>query len=108
MKPRRLNRYNCKCGNSMLSEDVDEGVTPFFMRCGACDAPAQSNFYKVHADDFSLPADIEWYKPTKKETSRLTKPMQEHVQQGGLLYRVISNRPGVRMLRAREEKQYAR
>jgi hypothetical protein len=79
------------CGMSLISVDLDEGVTPFMMGC-VCGRMAYSSFYRVPDAIKRLPADIEWYKPTREETSRLSKPMRDHVKNGGLIFRVVSRR----------------
>lgn len=102
---RRFNRYNCACGNSILSEDVDRGVTPFMLPCGACGSQLTSEFYLVTEPQDST-VDIEWYSPSTEEQAKLTRPMREHVEQGGLVYRVVSDRPAVHHLRVLQQRQW--
>lgn len=87
---RRLNIYTCPtCGFNLLSEDVDDGVTPFSMPC-SCGLNIFSHFYKVGQEEQSLPADIVWYKPNKDEIRKMSKSMREYIKNGGLQYRVNS------------------
>ena len=105
---RRLNWYSCNCGNTILSEDVDEGVTPFMMPCGACGGDMTSAFYPkmVFGENQQAAADIEWFMPPKEEWKKLTKPTQQHVEQGGLVYRVVADRPALHHLRVLQARQY--
>ncbi len=101
MSERRLNIYSClKCNWNMLSEDIDEGVTPFMMPC-RCGGDMYSNFYKIDKAYQYHPADIKWYKPTNEEISKLTKEMKEHVDNGGLCFKV--NNPRITHLETKEQ-----
>jgi len=89
---RRLNQYTCdrRCGLSLLSEDVDEGVTPFQLPC-VCGGNLVSHFYHVQPEVVDKPADIEWYKPTSKQLKRMSNELLLHVTQGGLALRIVSD-----------------
>lgn len=60
---KRLNLYNCKsCGNTIVTEDKDKGVTPMFLPCdmfeGCADGRMSSMMYNVPP---ILVAGYEWY-----------------------------------------------
>ena len=83
------NIYTCpKCGGQTVTIDVDEGVTPFMLRCratgqeGDCDGMAQSCMYRVPAD--SPEPQWEWFKPCGSEYRKLSRQMRDHVDKGGL------------------------
>lgn len=81
-----LNRYTCrKCGGKIVTQDVDEGVTPFMLRCRAtkgCIGSMESSCYRgVGADEVP---DFIWRKPTPEEYRRATVDMKDHFDQGGL------------------------
>ena len=62
-KQKRINLYNCKtCGNTIITEDKDEGVTPMFLPCemfgGCSDGKMVSMMYNVPP---ILIAGYEWY-----------------------------------------------
>ena len=84
-----INCYTCpECGGRTVTIDVDDGTTPFLLRCKAtpgCEGMAESGLYRPPPD--CGPPQWEWYKPGPEETRRLPRPMREHVQQGGLLLR---------------------
>ena len=51
-KPDRINRYTCnQCRQSIVTKDVDEGVTPFMIGCqfDHCGGMMTSSFYMVVA-----------------------------------------------------------
>lgn len=80
------NRYTCRtCGKHVVTEDQDEGTTPFTIRCKAtlgCSGIMESSCYRG-VEDSEVPSFI-WRKPTPSEISRATKPMLEHFAMGGL------------------------
>jgi hypothetical protein len=80
------NIYTCKeCHSHIVTQDADEGVTPFGIKCKApgCDGTMYSSMYRVF--DQSMRAYWEWYRPTVLEV--LTPGERAHVDQGGLLLR---------------------
>lgn len=91
----RENVYTCeKCGGLTVTIDVDEGVTPFMLKCrasgrqGDCDGFARSSFYPKGPRPPHMPAPSwEWYRPDAEEVERLSDAMREHVRQGGLCIR---------------------
>ena len=99
MKLERRNAYFCQeCRKVTITVDIDEGVTPAFIRCPHCNqSMAKSFMYQIpgcmYFGEFKngqmtiLPADYEWYKPNEKETLMLSKGEAEHVFKGGLLMR---------------------
>ena len=84
----KLNQYTCaKCGSTITTIDLEEGVTPFMIGCKVwptCGGQMYSHFYKV---DGSPKPDYEWFKPTKAEFEELHPLTQAHVKQGGLMLR---------------------
>jgi hypothetical protein len=90
----KKNVYTCRlCGGSIVTIDIDEGVTPFMIECKAnedCDGVMHSSFYSV---DQSLEPEFEWYKPTSFDhyPSEYRKDMIRHVEDGGLDIRRIKN-----------------
>ena len=89
----RLNLYNCaKCGNTIITIDVDDGVTPFMLVCkkhgGCSDGMMTSSMYNV--PPMYTPSH-EWYKPAIGTSDADS----DHVKQGGLILRKreTPNRP---------------
>jgi hypothetical protein len=88
----RENVYTCqKCGGFTVTVDVDEGVTPFMLRCrasgreGDCDGTAYSAMYPEGPRPKHIPPPAwEWFKPTGSEYRKLSAAMKEHVDRGGL------------------------
>lgn len=90
------NIYTCeKCGGRTITLDVDEGVTPFMIGCRAsgdeftCNGMAQSSMYRIPED--TPEHQWEWFKPTGSEYRKLSRPMREHVDKGGLDLRRRAN-----------------
>lgn len=89
----RINVYVCPaCHGAMVTKDVDEGVTPFMLRCRVtpgCKEFARSCFY--NPGNFPAGLDLtprwEWYKPSPEETRAMDAPMREHIDKGGLALR---------------------
>lgn len=84
-----INVYACG-KHATWTRNADEGTTPFIIRCPACGAEAQSQFYRVPQD---APVSHEWYRPSNLQG--LSPGEREHVQRGGLLLRQINPIPGV-------------
>jgi hypothetical protein len=86
------NVYTCqKCGGFTVTIDVDEGVTPFMLKCrasgreGDCDGFAMSAMYPKGTRPPHIPAPAwEWFKPTGDYYDSLPPAMKEHVDNGGL------------------------
>ena len=80
----KINIYDCTCGNSIVTKDIEEGVTPFFIACrvDGCENLATSNFY--HVDQTLVPSYF-WRKPTEVEKKHLTVEELDHCDMGGLL-----------------------
>lgn len=112
----KLNLYLCEHGCHNITVDVDEGVTPFMIRCnftgrkdrplnpaksknGRCVGMARSCFYpQILPDGAPYPVPThEWYKPLSLDKINyfneggkvlaLTEAEKEHVENGGLLLR---------------------
>lgn len=107
----RENCYRCEYGCINLTVDVDEGTTPFMMKCrrrptperpidksllgidGECIGTATSCFYPKSARPANLPApEWEWYKPDAQETANLGDAERDHVEMGGLILRARTDR----------------
>lgn len=91
MSKGKINVYTCQLGHQTVTVDLEEGVTPFMIRCKQkhglkydCTEMAQSCMY---ACPQILTPEYEWYKPT--DLKKLNKGEREHVAQGGLLLRKI-------------------
>lgn len=84
----KKNAYRCqKCGLVIVTEDIDEGVTPFTLRCRAtkgCEGRMESMFYRIPQE---LVAHFEWYRPDSEESLTLPQSALTHVGLGGLLLR---------------------
>ena len=88
----RTNYYYCNaCGRHITTIDVDDGVTPMFIACWATKGCAGW----MHSSMYRLPAGIrkpnevawEWYRPRKRELSKMSPCTKQHVRDGGLLLR---------------------
>lgn len=87
------NVYTCPAGHKTVTIDLDEGTTPFILRCQhrindgkhACNEMARSSFYNVTPEEDQLPVTFEWYKPASPKD--VSKDLREHVQKGGLVLR---------------------
>ena len=85
----KINTYTCPNGHVTVTIRLDEGVTPFALRCHQklnekhnCTEFAKSAFYQC---DQSLNPEYEWFKPT--DIKKVAKGLREHVKQGGLVLR---------------------
>jgi hypothetical protein len=106
LKLERRNAYFCKeCRKVTITVDIDNGVTPMFIKCHYCyGAMANSFMYNLPGClryDFSngkiaeLPADLEWYKPSSEEYEKLSPHEKEHIDKGGLIYRLRTDKPAI-------------
>ncbi len=86
---RRLNAYICEDLHITVTNDKDEGTTPFMIPCPVCNSAATSRMYKVNNKNENLKPTHEWYKPEPKEWDLLSDNAIEHVKQGGLMLRKI-------------------
>jgi len=87
----RKNIYVCeKCRGHIVTRDLDEGTTPFMMKCRAtenCTGTMQSSMYRVF--DGRMRASHEWFKPDPSSWPTYKTGMQEHLRMGGLVLREI-------------------
>lgn len=108
---RRLNAYYCeKCRGYVVTEDVDEGVTPMFLACRVkgdpsdpannCKGTSRSLMYPEqpwperdgYGQRIPTRPTWEWYRPTSADfrafalvmTSERLASLQDHVDRGGL------------------------
>lgn len=81
------NIYTCdKCHGHVVTQDADQGTTPFMMPCKAtpdCGGRMTSSMYRVF--DQSMAATFEWYKPA--DLKGLSVWEIDHVKNGGTLLR---------------------
>lgn len=108
----KLNVYVCEYGCYTVTVDVDEGVTPFLIKCrkrstldrpieakylgkdGECVGTARSSLYPRKPKPAHIPDPThEWYKP--ESTKGLDDFERDHVQNGGLLLRRRTHREPV-------------
>lgn len=85
----RINLYNCKkCGNTIVTQDIDSGVTPFILFCklynGCNEGFMTSQMYNVPP---KLVASHEWYRPEESEYPKFGISTMEHIKNGGLVIR---------------------
>ena len=80
----RVNCYQCSCGHTTKTKDIDAGVTPFMHRCEKCGGMAHSSFYADIIPD-KQPTE-EWYRPTLKQVLKMRSnpELLEHIFNGGL------------------------
>ena len=68
----KKNIYTCrKCCGHIVTVDVDDGVTPFMLKCRAtegCDGTMHSSLYRVF--DQKMAAAFEWYRPSSLDGVR--------------------------------------
>lgn len=87
----KKNRYTCnECEGSIVTEDVDKGVTPAFIGCRAaegCEGTMGSAFYH---EDPDTPPDGEWYRPPRERLETMSEEEREHVMKGGLVLRKVT------------------
>jgi hypothetical protein len=91
------NVYICTQGHHLTTVDLDDGVTPMFIKCrvpikrprGAlCSERAHSGFYRDPMGGWAAPTHG-WYRPSPAERAGLERDLQEHVDNGGLLLRPL-------------------
>lgn len=99
MEIERRNAYFCKkCRKVTITVDIDEGVTPAFIKCPHCKKDMAGSFmyqipgcmyfeYVPNIGMQLLIADYEWYKPKDNEIVLLSDAEKDHVKNGGLLMR---------------------
>lgn len=95
----RINGYICTsddCKRVTITVDVDDGVTPFMIRCPGCKSTAVSCMYPTSGPVPPVEsATLEWYKPDEKEMRRMHPANLDHVRRGGLLLRKRTDRAPV-------------
>lgn len=88
-----VNGYHCgTCRKITMTYHVDEGVTPFYLRCRAtegCTGDAMSMMYPEGPipDEFAALPRWEWYIPDAEEMKGMSDAWREHVARGGLALR---------------------
>lgn len=81
--------YECDtCKRGIVTTYAVKGVTPFTMRCPKCSG------MMTHTKTFRLlPYQyicigykvLKWVRPTFEQYCRMTRPLQEHIENGGLV-----------------------
>lgn len=92
----KKNVYICECcGHGFVSEDLDDGVTPFMTNCDLCGGTATSLCYRIPQGWLrAVKAAFVWRKPTDTEYAALCDHHKNHVDNGGLLK--FPNNPAAR------------
>lgn len=99
-----FNAYYCdSCGGYIVTEDIDEGVTPMFLACrvlgdpsdpaNTCKGQSRSMMYpkrpwpEKDGNGTPIPTEPawEWFRP--ENLNGLTSGMCDHVKRGGLILR---------------------
>lgn len=85
----RKNIYTCDtCFDHIVTVDLEDGVTPFMLRCRAtdrCKGMMRSSMYRVF--DQTMKAGFEWFRPSIVALEPVG--VREHVEKGGLLLRKV-------------------
>jgi hypothetical protein len=84
-----LNVYTCEsCGLQNVTTDVDEGTTPFIIKCDECGGMAQSCMYRIAWGSPLVPTKA-WYRP--ESLIGLDRETEDHVRGGGLILRELTH-----------------
>lgn len=79
------NIYACnKCGKTIVTEDLDEGVTPFMILCRATKDCNGFMLSKMYPKGINKDPDYVWRKPTKQEYKKASAARKNHYDRGGL------------------------
>ena len=77
----------------MLVRDIHNGVTPMFLLSPETKEMLKSCAYFLPQDEEIInAAQFEFYRPTFEEAKKLSKPLREHYNQGGLILRKIGSK----------------
>lgn len=83
----KKNMYTCdECHLSVVTVDIDRGVTPFMMQCKAtpnCNGAMTSSCYRC---DQTIEPSYEWYRPEFIDDGS-DEAVIQHLMQGGLMLR---------------------
>lgn len=81
-----VDRYLCeKCGGFLHTTYKDKGVTPFTITCPMCGGIMShtQTFKKETVPDY---VEVKkWYRPTLKQTLKMSERSIEHILNGGLI-----------------------
>ena len=84
MKDQR-NSYLCKkCLGIVVTIDIDEGVTPFMMKCRADPGCGGESYSAMYRNVPNIKPHYLWRKPTPDEYKASSKDTKNHFDQGGL------------------------
>lgn len=84
----KKNIYLCtKCGHGFVSEDADEGVTPFMTTCLSCRLmTAQSMMYAAPQEMLAhIEPAVRWVRPPESEWAGFSKSVRDHLAREGLI-----------------------
>lgn len=84
MPQNKKNIYTCKkCSQQIVTIDIDEGTTPFFLKCRATPGCQGMMFSKSYmgVPEEAVP-DYEWFKPLSLKG--YNQAMRDHIGMGGL------------------------
>ena len=88
MPEQKINAYDCAaCGGTIITVDIDDGVTPFMITCRAKEKCGGNMYSRFYSRTGALLPGWEWYTPTDGEKSKLDPYTLQHVNDGGLLLR---------------------
>lgn len=85
-KSDRLNIYTDGENRTIVTVDINTGITPYVINDKETDRLLKSLCYLVPQD---IKPTHEWYRPTLEEHKLLPMNMREHVSKGGLVLRKI-------------------
>lgn len=92
----RFNAYTCDgCHRTIVTKDLDEGVTPFMIACRECGGWMKSHFYNVASwvDDYQVEA--VWKKEMPANYTKREREMsQDHADKGGLFLHYLEDKTG--------------
>lgn len=81
----KRNSYTCEeCGVMVITQDMDEGVTPFMIKCRGTDGCEGHSLSGMYGKLPEVRPHFIWRKPTPEEYLKMGRGMKEHVDKGGL------------------------
>jgi hypothetical protein len=88
------NGYRCpNCGKVTMTYHVDDGVTPFYLRCRADGGCGEAMAISLGYPDGPIPDELaalprwEWYLPDAEELAGMDEEWRVHIARGGLALR---------------------
>ena len=81
----KKNVYICgDCGHGFVTQDSNEGTTPFQTTCLNCGCMASSMFYNIPQELLGNPA-VRWIKPLRATWGKFNPAIRHHLEMGGLI-----------------------